>query len=533
MDRVALGQLYRSESRDYLDSLGRSLLTLERGEGRQAIDEAFRLVHTLKGMSAAMGYDSVVTLAHGVEHLLERLRSGLLKVDAEMMDLLYQAVDQLERVIEEAWRADEETGFGGATGRMTSPRRGPRDGADKSEVAAATRFVRVEQERIDRLVDRAGELMVSRERLLGAAAVDKSDGFREVAEELGRGIADLREEVFRLRLAPIADVFDRMHRLMRDTSKNLGKEVRLEVQGEDVELDRALIGDLADLLTHLLRNAVDHGIESPEERTSAGKDSAGTVWVSASADMETITVRVQDDGRGIDFDAITKRAAADGLRTTADVAELGPEELFDLLTRPGFSTAREVTEVSGRGVGLDRVASRLRELGGNMEITSEAGAGAAFTLRLPKTLSLTRVLLVASGSQTLAIPSSAIDRVEDYGKPATSGRMGEEEPRGTVQDLAKLLGLRGRDGVVTDGFVVVLFGTGRRQDLLVDRLIGMRDVVVKRFVAPRQVLDLYAGASILPDGMPCLVLQPGRLLSLLPAAGGADLAPSPTGTTGQ
>ncbi len=517
MDRAALGELYRSESRDYLDALSRAILALERGEGRDAVDEAFRVVHTLKGMSAAMGYQAVTTLAHGVEHMLDRVRSGALEVDEAMVDALSQAVDQLELVIDESWKADAEAGFA-TPGQAARGAWAPAKDDSQAEASGGSRFVRVEQDRIDRLVDRVGELIVSRERLL-AAAHDSSDaGVRRAAEQLGREIAELRDDVFQLRLAPVAEVFERLHRLVRDTARGLKKDVRLETRGVHVELDRALIGDLADLLTHLIRNAIDHGIESREERIAAGKDPSGTVRVSATSDPDTVAVRVEDDGRGIDLDGVARHAAAAGLRDAGAGSDLAADELFDLLTRPGFSTARRVTEVSGRGVGLDRVASRLRELGGNLDIESEPGRGAAFTLRLPKTLSLTRVLLVNCEGETLAIPASAVERVEELDAPTTA-LTGRGDGASRAVDLGAILGLRDEPPAGSRS-IVVLSGAGRRQDLLVDTLIGLRDFVVKRFAVPRRVRDLYAGAAILPDGRPCLVLQPARLLSNIPASSG-------------
>ncbi len=510
MQQPELGDLYRSESRDHLERLGRAVLAIERGAEKGAIDEAFRAAHTLKGMSASMGHTSVVSLAHGLEHLLVKIRDGALAVDAQVIDLLLSAVDELGRVVEgvltNGGYSDFDTGVAEA-GAEARP-------SMQSETA---RYVRVEQDRIDSLMNRAGELVVTRERLLRLAREAENPEIEALANDLGRAFVELRDDALRLRLAPVAELSDRLNRLVRDGSRSLGKEVHLQLIGGHVEIDRGLLGDLLELLTHLIRNSLDHGIEPATERSAAGKAPVGRIRVAATQSRDTVTVRVEDDGRGIDRERVVRQAAAKGLRPRGRSADMTAAEFLDLLVLPGFSTATEVTELSGRGVGLDHVASRLRELGGDLRLKTEQGKGAAFAITLPKTLSLTRVLLVGCGHELLAIPLAAVERVEDEASGwAVSDDVGSSSSEGQktiIRGLADLCGYAPIARSAGKGFLVVVGKGSRRVKFVVDNLLGFQDVVIKQFAVPRGMLDLYAGATILPDGLPRLVLDPGRLVA--------------------
>lgn len=508
-------QLYLSESRDHLEVLGRAVLGIERGEGQRAVDEGFRAVHTLKGMAAAIGHRTVVGLAHSLEYLLDQLRSGSMRADRGIIDVMLAAIDELERAIE-ARRAPP--------GGESYPAEAEVDEGDGETRPAAARLVRVEESRVDALMDRASGLISARERLLRRARQLDDPEMRSVAEELGRWLSELREDALRLRLAPVEEVVDRLQRLVRDAARQGGKEVQLEVRGLDVELDRALLGDFGDLLTHLLRNAVDHGIEPPAEREAVNKPREGRITVSAIAAHDAVKVRVADDGRGIDVDAVRMRAELMGFAIAGSDAP-SSAELADLLTRPGFTTAARVTELSGRGVGLDHVATRLRELGGSLEIETDSGRGTTFAIRVPKTLALTRVLLVRCGAETIALRLLSLDRVEDGPEPYARAAMPAWEELSAERirvDLGRYLACRGSepksrwDGGAARGFVAVVSGGGRSIELIVDGLLGFQDVVVRRVALPRQVKGYFSGAAVLSNGEPCMVLEPGRLLSASP-----------------
>jgi two-component system, chemotaxis family, sensor kinase CheA len=524
MGEPSLIELYRSESRDHLDELGRAVLAIERGEGLGAIDAAFRAAHTLKGMSAAMDRSVVAELAHGLEHTLESLRAGAVRADPEVVDTILRAVDELERVVEAACSGLAERS--GADGGDESFPAGESKPMVPPGASPPGRVVRIPEARIDGLLERTGDLLVARERIIARARASRDERMRELAQEFARSIEELRDDALRLRLAPIGDIADRIARVVRDTARALDKRVRLHLAGVDVEIDRALLGDVQDLLTHLLRNAVDHGIETIAGREAAGKPAEGHVRVTVTQQRDSVILRVEDDGRGIDRELVTRRAIAAGIWRSTPGVPIGDEDLLRLLVHPGFTTAHEVTEVSGRGVGLDHVATRSREVGGDLRIASRPGRGSRFTLVLPRTLSQTKVLLAGSCGQIVGIPAGALRRIEDEGQLAPGvpeAQDGERErPSIEVVDLGGLLGTAGGETPGNPAFLVVLGDAERRIKLRVDTLIGLQEVVVRRFARPRGMSEAFGGATILADGTPCLIIEPLRLLRDRPAGSAGE-----------
>ncbi|HEX5580415.1 MAG TPA: chemotaxis protein CheA, partial [Gemmatimonadaceae bacterium] len=379
------------------------------------------------------------------------------------------------------------------------------------------RSVRVELRRLDTLLDLAGELVIARGRLADVTA-GASPEVRDAAERLSRLVSLLQEEVLTTRLVPVWQVFDRFPRMVRDAARALGKEVDFVVHGQEIELDRSLLDEIGDPLVHLLRNAVDHGIEGPDERERAGKARAGRLTLSAVRDRDAVLLRVEDDGRGIDRGRVMSRAREQGL--VGEGATVGDEELVRLVSRPGFSTAERVTEISGRGVGVDAVQSRLRALGGSMEIRSRDGAGTAVTLRLPITLAIIRALLARVGDETYVLPASHVAATAELSTAEAATVRGEPalvvagEPMPAL-DLRDVVGLPPADGAaVADRELVVLDVRDRRLGLVVDELVGQQDVVVKRFDTARGAPACFGGATVLGDGMPALILDVGQLLTL-------------------
>lgn len=380
-------------------------------------------------------------------------------------------------------------------------------------------IVRVPQARLDALVDQVGELMIARDRLRRLAGADSGGHLEEALDSVSRLIDDLREEIMRLRMVPVGEVFDRFPRMVRDAARALDRQVELEISGREEEVDRGLLNEVADLLVHLLRNAVDHGIESPQERAAAGKPRAGRIRVAAAREGSTVRIEVSDDGRGLNRDRITQAAAARGL-IEAGESELSDAELWALLTTAGFSTSERITDVSGRGVGLDMVRSRVQALGGSLDIRSESGHGAAFSLRLPLSLTLVRALRFMAGGAYYSVPLSAVVEVAEV-VDLQDGTVRVRDRALPALDLREWFaggeGARGEDPAV----VVVDFG-GERAGLIVSALEGQHQAVVKPFDAPRGMLEIFSGATILPDGRPSLILDPGRTVAL--AVGGPDSA---------
>ncbi|HEY8485043.1 MAG TPA: chemotaxis protein CheA [Longimicrobiales bacterium] len=615
MDLSRYLDLYLAEAHEHLRVLGRALLELE-GEGAAgALEEAFRAAHTLKGMSAAMGYRAVTEIAHELEDRLDELRSGRRAIDREVVDRLLAEADALERAVEEAalgaspaggpegGEAEERGGTSEApaeravdavipegTGlvarvvlRRDAPLKGARaaivlrnvgrvgqvlgsspaelgeefdgefrlflaPGADVaaleeairaagdvesvviepvggraegsavaarrgSEPRARRRYVRVDQRHLDNLADRIGEMAILGGRLEQLVAVGHAGEVRDVVERLGRLIDELQHEILAVRMVPVAEVFDRFPRLVREAARALGKEVEFEIEGREIELDRAILEGIADPLVHLLRNAVSHGIEPPAERLAAGKPSSGRLVLRAVGERTGVRIEVEDDGRGVPRARVVERAERLGLLpagAAARASEIPDEELLRLMSHPGLTTAEEVTEVSGRGVGLDVVANQVRMLGGAIELRTREGEGTTFALHLPLTLAVAQALRVRVDGEDYAIPLTHVAEAVELDARQVGRVRGKEllRLRGEVIPLIRLRAvLQARGPGVEKAAVVTRVGE-RRTALAVDELLGREQIVVKGFDAAAGTLPIFSGVTMLADGRPALVLDP-------------------------
>jgi len=378
-----------------------------------------------------------------------------------------------------------------------------------------SRQIRIDLRRLDAMMNRVGELVVARGRLLELAEQSDSPELKAVAARIGRVTSDLHGEVTQARLTPVWQVFDRFPRVVRDLARQLGKRVRFEVEGEDTQLDRALLDDLGEPLIHLLRNAVDHGIEAPTVRQRQGKPEEGLIRVSATSDRSTVLIRVSDDGAGVDRGAVLAMAVKRGL-LPPETADLTDEALLRILARPGFSTAQVVTDISGRGMGMDAVMSRLRSIGGGVDISTTPGRGSEFTLRLPMTLAIVRVLLARVGTERYAIPLSGIAETVDYHSDRVASLEGREayilrERLVPTVRLREHLGARGQRPPGRSPAVIVEVGD-RRVVVVVDAVLGQQEIVVEPFDAPKGMLPVFSGATILGDGVPALIVDPAALV---------------------
>ena len=381
--------------------------------------------------------------------------------------------------------------------------------------ATALRQIRIDLARLDVLMKLAGELVVARNRLVELARGSTDPELVQVGERISRLVGAVQAEVLEARLTPVREVFDRFPRVVRDLARDLGRQVRLEVEGGDIELDRAVLDEVADPLVHLVRNAIDHGIEPPRDRVKAGKTAEGRLRLSASRERNSVAIRVADDGRGIDRSKILAKAKADGL-VDAAAETLADDQLLRILSRSGFSTAAVVSGVSGRGVGVDVVMTRIRQLGGAVELVTEAGQGTAFVLRVPLTLAIVRSLLVQVGAERYVVPLNYVsETIEFSATPVTT--LGDrealvirEQPVPTVH-LHRLLNIAGAATAGRRPVLVVQVGE-RRSALVVDALLGQQEIVVEPFDAPRGMPGWFSGATILADGAPALILDAAALV---------------------
>jgi two-component system chemotaxis sensor kinase CheA len=370
------------------------------------------------------------------------------------------------------------------------------------------------------MMNLVGELVLTRNQVLQATAADPN--MTLLSRRLDMVTADLRENVMKARLQPVSNIFSKMPRIVRDLSQSLGRRVRLQLEGEDTELDKSLLEAIKDPLTHAVRNSLDHGIEPQEVRAAAGKDPEGTLKLRASHEGSHVIIEVSDDGAGIAVEKVRQKAIERGLISAERAAQLGERELLQLIFLPGFSTAAAVTNVSGRGVGMDVVRTNVEKIGGKVEIDSRAGMGTTLRLRIPLTLAIIPALIVRSVNQSFALPQGALSELVHIppGQAGKSIEWIEGAPlfrlRGNLLPLVfldRLLmpGAESNSTVESDNFIAVLDADGRRFGLVVDGLADPEEIVVKPLSVVLKDIGFFSGATVLGNGELALILDPGAI----------------------
>lgn len=395
----------------------------------------------------------------------------------------------------------------------------PGESAARAATGGRSRHIRVDLRRLDTLMDLIGELVTERGRLneLAGRWVGRAPEIDEVAIQISRLSADLQNEIIQARMTPVWQVFDRFPRLVRDVARQLGKQVAFRVEGKEIELDREILDALGDPLVHLLRNAVDHGIEPPAERKRRKKDPEGEIVLAAVRERSSVAISITDDGRGIDRARILEKAKREGI-VGPHVESLSDDQLLRVLARPGFSTADEVTSVSGRGVGIDVAMTRIRALGGSIEIRTEPGKGTAFILRLPVTLAIVRALIAAVGTERYALPLTYVAETVEFGSTPLTTMEGRDaivlrDRVVPLVDLRKLLETNGAAPPPPPRRPVIVLEMGeRRAGVVVDGMLSQQEIVVKGFDAPQGTLPVFSGATIMGDGVPALILDAAGLV---------------------
>jgi two-component system chemotaxis sensor kinase CheA len=378
----------------------------------------------------------------------------------------------------------------------------------------AARQIRIDLHRLDTMMKLVGELVVARNRMLELMRGGDAEQ-AELAGNVSRLVSDLQTQVVAARMTPVSEVFDRFPRLVRDLGRDLGKQIRFEMEGGSIELDRSILDELGDPLLHLIRNAADHGLESPQDRQAAGKPPEGKILLSAVRERRTVAIRVTDDGRGIDRDAVLAKAKRDGLADPA-ADTLTDDVLLRVLARPGFSTAQQVSGISGRGVGVEVAFARARSMGGSLEVQSEAGRGTTFTMRVPLTLAIVRALLAQAGEERYAVPLAYVAETVEFDPQAVTVLRTREAvvvrdrviPTVHLRDLVAAKA----EGVPPRRPTIILEVGERRTALVVDGLLGQQDIVIEPFDAPRGLPPYVGGATILADGAPALILDAAALV---------------------
>lgn len=383
------------------------------------------------------------------------------------------------------------------------------------------RSVRVDIDKLDDLMNLVSELIIAKNGLVSINTSDvtglRESGFNEQIEYLERITTNLHQSVMKTRMVPIESVVSRFPRMIRDISKKLDKKMELYMSGEETELDRTVIDEIGDPLMHMLRNAADHGLESNEERIRAGKPEVGSIFLNAYQDGNNVVIEVRDDGKGIDVEKVKKKALEKGTITPDQAAVMTEKEAIDLLFRPSFSTAEKVSDLSGRGVGLDVVKSKIEALGGDVEAKTVLGSGTTFIVRLPLTLAIIQALMVELGEEKYAIPLGNIQTIEDV-LPSDIKFVQTKEVihlRGNVIPLIRLRNVLDvpEDGKTTEHLTVVIVAKGERlAGLVVDNLIGQQEIVIKSIGKYINNNKMIGGATILGDGEVALILDPNAIV---------------------
>ena len=562
------------EAREILDRLGEQVVALEQDPGdRSVLDAVFRGFHTIKGGAGFLDLPPMVALCHAFEDRIDAARSGTRELDAAAFDGAQRAVDLLLDMMDALARGealaevdaallrqvrgedapagakapavaidlpdnlddldfdallDSLHGAGAIPGAAPppapvppppppkpAPPAKPAPTAEKPAAAETEHTVRVDVRRLDALVNLVGELVLARNRLKTLRPGLQDEQLDRAVTALDTVTARLQGAVMAARMQPVSRVFTRFPKLARDVARQLDKQVELVVDGAETELDRNLVEALADPLVHLVRNAIDHGIEMPHVRRAAGKPEQGRVRLAAQQEGDHVAIEVSDDGGGIDPDGIRRSAVRKGLIDSEAAARLSEDECLSLLFLPGFSTRTEVSDLSGRGVGMDVVQSKIRELSGQVQIQSEVGKGSRFIIRVPLTLAILPTLLVELEDDVYALPLVRVLEVVTHDEQQLLWMDGQkildlrERPL-PVLSLREWLGLGKGGEDATRG--VVLQAGEQRFCLLVDRVVGREEVVIKALPRSLRGLPGYAGASLVGDGRMAMILDVDALL---------------------
>lgn len=537
IDRETLIQTFTEEAGEQLVAIEEALVQLEQQPGNsELLSATFRHVHTLKGNAAVVGFSQIKDYAHVMEDVLEHLNDGRLALGPHVTSTLLSAVDTLRGLLGAAVAgAHQEPPSVDALVRLLSgaqpatPLRQPSgaalEPAPQELLTARSPSLRVSVHKLDRMLDLMSELTVARGRTRGA--IDANRGLAEVRDAFGdeeRLVLELQEQVMAARMVPIGPVLRQHQRTVRDLALALGKKARLVLEGEDVELDTAACDAIRAPLVHLLRNALDHGLEAPEERRAAGKDEVGTLRLSASHRAGSVVIELSDDGRGPNRERIAERV--EKLHPGLSTRGMPDAELFQFLFEPGFSTARAVSEYSGRGVGLDVVKGNMESLRGTVLFEGEAGKGTKITLQFPLTLAIINGFSVSAEKQTYVVPlESVVECVElPHSERKAAQASGVIELRGKPLPylrLADAMGLQATGG--QPGSVLIVRHGEQLAGLVVDELLGDGQTVIKPLPRPYSSAQSLAGAALLGDGTVALVVDvPSILKNAAQAAGEAS-----------
>lgn len=539
------------ESVDIVDS---ELVRFERNPtDREALDKIFRLMHTVKGACGFLGLSRLEMLTHAGETVLGMFRDESLDVTRGSVSLILQTIDRIKMILaaiaetgaepagddsdlieglEEVVADPADSSCEPSDGDVDKPLAiGETDaeahtGAQGPTADPSVQSVRVSLTLLERMMTLVGELVLTRNQLLQMMRFDGAQEVQGALQRLSGVTAELQDSAMRTRMQPIGSAWAKLPRLVRDLADELGKTLKIDLSGAETELDRQILELMKDPLVHMVRNSADHGIELPEARRAAGKDECGHIWLKAYHEGGHITIEVRDDGRGLDVERIKAKAQEQGLASAAELERMSDAEIQKFIFHAGFSTAAQVTNLSGRGVGMDVVHANIQAIGGSIDVRSSPGMGSQFTIKIPLTLAIVPALIVEAGSERFALPQLAVaeivrtgptadHRIELINKAPVLRLRGRLLP---LVHLSKVLNLSGEDlaGMMEREASIAVAEVGNRSfGVIVDRVHDSEEIVAKPVAPILREIGLFSGNTILGDGGVIMILDPNGLAGCL------------------
>jgi len=528
MEEQEIVREFLIESRENLARLDQEMVELEkRPRDTALLASVFRAIHTIKGTCGFLGFSTLEAVTHLTENILHQLREGERQLTPELVTLILEAVDAVKAMLDRIERtgAEGEQTYEDLRQRLEAAWHAPAVApgtakpaeveASESTRSVADSTVRVDLELLDQLMNLVGELVLVRNQILQLSARQEDPVFNASSQRLNLITTQLQEGVMKTRMQPIRTVWNKLPRMVRDLAAASGKQIELEMEGAETELDRSIIEAIKDPLAHMVRNSCDHGLETPEERIRAGKPPVGRLILRAYHEGGQVNIEISDDGRGIDPERVKAKAIQKGLIRPEQAERMSERELANLLFLPGFSTAERVTNISGRGVGLDVVKTNIEKIGGVVDLTSRVGEGTTVRIKIPLTLAIIPGLVITSGGERFVIPQVSLlelIRLEgDAARKQIEWIHGTPvyRRRGTLLPIAylnRVLGLK--DDAEREAInIVVLQAEDRQFGLVVDAISDTQEIVVKPLGRQLKGLNCYAGATIMGDGRVALILD--------------------------
>src|SRR5690349_14415502 len=535
---------FLTETNESLDVVDVELVKFEADPNNtKVLDNIFRLVHTIKGTCGFRGLPRLEALTHAAETLMGKFRDGT-AVTGEAVSLILTAIDRIKIILDGLEKLQREPAgddsdlieqltraaacapgvLDGSQRRFdqiaaanddAAALRHAEESSDGAAVNVASQSIRVSIDTLDQLMTMVSELVLTRNQLLEVLRRHDDSEFNVPLQRLSSVTTQVQQEVMKTRMQPIGNAWQKLPRIVRDLSAELGKDIGLEMVGADTELDRQVLDLVKDPLTHLVRNCADHGIENPDERSAAGKSRRGTLRLTASRQGGYVVIEIADDGRGLDTARIKAKALEAGLMGEPEIAAKSQAEINNLIFAPGFSTALEVTSISGRGVGMDIVRSNIEQIGGTVDVKSSQGSGTSFVIKIPLTLAIVAALIVEIAGERFAFPQLSVLELVRVGGEQRIERIKSAPVLRLRQKLLPLVdvkkALRLRTGDAANRFVVVTQAGAQIFGAVVDNVFHTEEIVIKPMSSRLRHIAIFSGMTILGDGSVIMVIDPNIL----------------------